>query len=112
VLVTSDHAASGTAFGMVLAAGAAGAFLGTLVGSRIAQATGLRFTIAAAGALQGFTLVCAAVAPSILTLSIVWLVNGSELACSGRFPALFGSGSRRIGCSGESTSRRESSPAA
>lgn len=76
VLVTSELDAPGAAFGVVLAVGAFGAFLGTLVGGAAAKRVGVRATVAGAGALQAATLALAALAPSLLALAVAWLVNG------------------------------------
>lgn len=76
VLVTDELAASAAAFGAVLAAGAAGAFAGSLVGSRLATTHGPRVTLTGAVALQGATLACAALSRSVWILALVWFANG------------------------------------
>lgn len=76
VLVTDTLAASAAAFGALLAAGAAGAFLGTLIGARIASAIGTRGTLAGALALQGVALLAVAAAPSLPMVAALWFLNG------------------------------------
>jgi len=76
VLVTDELDASGDAFGAVLAIGAAGAFLGTLIGSRLAVLLGTRLSLSGAVALQAITLGAAAFAPSIFVLAVLWFLNG------------------------------------
>lgn len=76
VLVTDTLAASAAAFGVLLATGAAGAFLGTLIGARIAAAIGARGTLTGSIALQGVALVAVAAAQSLPVVAALWFLNG------------------------------------
>lgn len=76
VLVTDQLGAPEFAFGLVLAAGAAGAFVGSLIGSRIAATHGPRVTLAGAVAIQGVTLGAAGLSPSAPVLALLWFANG------------------------------------
>ncbi|MBK5223558.1 MAG: MFS transporter [Acidimicrobiia bacterium] len=76
VLVTIELRAPGFTFGAVLAAGALGAFAGSLAGRRIAGAIGIRAALSGAVAVQGATLVVAAITDSALLLVVVWFLNG------------------------------------
>lgn len=76
VIVTDDLGGSGAAFGVLLAIGAAGAFLGTLLAARVASTIGTRATLSGSVALQGVTLAAVAVAPSLPVVSLLWFLNG------------------------------------
>jgi MFS family permease len=76
VLVTDELDGSAVAFGVLLAVGAGGAFLGSLVGARVSSALGTRTTLAGCVALQGATLAAVALAPSVPVVSVLWFVNG------------------------------------
>jgi len=76
VLVTDELDASDAIFGPLLAVGAAGAFLGTLIGAPLAERIGPRLSLTGAVALQGVTLGAAAVAPSLPVLAVLWFLNG------------------------------------
>lgn len=76
VLVTIELGAPDFTFGAVLAAGALGAFAGSLMGRRIAKAIGVRATLSGAVAAQGATLVAAALIDSALLLVVLWFLNG------------------------------------
>ena len=76
VLVTIELDAPAIAFGAALAAGALGAFAGSLTGRRIAAAIGVRATLTGAVAAQGATLVAAAISKSALLLVVLWFFNG------------------------------------
>lgn len=76
VLVTIELGAPGYTFGLVLAAGAVGAFAGSLAGSRIAGAIGTRATLSGAVLAQGATLAAAALANSPLLVVALWFFNG------------------------------------
>ena len=76
VLVTDELEASGGAFGVVLAIGAVGAFLGTLIGAPLATRIGTRSSLSGAVALQAITLGVAAAAPSLPVLAALWFLNG------------------------------------
>lgn len=76
VLVTIELRAPDLVFGAVLAAGAAGAVAGSLMGRRIADAVGVRATLAGAVAVQGATLAAAAASDSTALLGAAWFLNG------------------------------------
>lgn len=76
VLVTDDLDASAPAFGVLLAVGAAGGFLGSTSGGRISAALGIRATLAGAVALQGATLLAVAAAGSLPVVAVLWFLNG------------------------------------
>ncbi|MCP3938108.1 MAG: MFS transporter [Actinomycetia bacterium] len=76
VLVTDELNAPTAAFGLVLAVGAAGAFLGTLVGAPLAARFGARLSLSGAVALQAVTLGAAAATPSLPVLAGLWFLNG------------------------------------
>jgi len=76
VVVTDDLDGSGAAFGLLLAIGAAGGFLGTLLGARVAAAIGTRATLSGCVALQGTTLAAVAIAPSLPVVAALWFLNG------------------------------------
>lgn len=76
VLVTDELDASGAAFGLVLATGAVGAFLGTLIGAPLAARIGPRLSLSGAVALQALALGAAAAAPSVPVLAGLWFLNG------------------------------------
>jgi len=61
---------------VLLTAGALGALAGTLVGSRVASAVGLRTALAGAVALQGATLFAIASARSVPLVAALWFANG------------------------------------
>lgn len=63
-------------FGVVLACGAAGAFVGTLVGGRAARRLGTRATLAGSTLLEGIALAALAWSPSIVVLAVIWFVAG------------------------------------
>ena len=76
VLVTDDLDASAFAFGVLLAAGAGGAFLGSLSGARVVDAFGARATLAGCVALQGATLAAVAATRSLPAVEALWFING------------------------------------
>ncbi|HSP03156.1 MAG TPA: MFS transporter [Acidimicrobiales bacterium] len=76
VLVTEELDGSAVAFGVVLAIGAGGAFLGSLAGARVSSAIGTRATLSGCVALQGATLAAASIAPSLPAVAALWLANG------------------------------------
>lgn len=76
VLVTDELDGSATTFGVLLAVGAFGAFVGTLVGGRLALRFGPQLTLSGAIAAQAITLALAARSTSIEWLGLVWLLNG------------------------------------
>jgi predicted MFS family arabinose efflux permease len=76
VLVVDELEGSAVAFGVLLAIGAGGAFIGALCGARVASAIGTRATLAGCVAVQGITLAALAVAPSMPVVAALWFVNG------------------------------------
>jgi MFS family permease len=76
VMVTDELDGSEASFGLVLAIGAAGAFLGTLIGAPAAARLGPRVALTGAVALQATALVTAAAASSAPALAALWFVNG------------------------------------
>lgn len=76
VLVTIELDAPEIAFGAALAAGALGAFVGSLTSRRIATVIGVRMTLTAAVAAQGVTLVAAAISNSAPLVVVLWFLNG------------------------------------
>lgn len=76
VLVTDELDASEASFGVVLAVGAAGAFVGTLVAGAVATRVGTRRVLTSAVAVQGTSIVVAATVDSIVVLAALWFVNG------------------------------------
>jgi MFS family permease len=76
VVVTDALGGSGAAFGLLLAIGAAGGFLGTLFGARVAAVIGTRATLSGCVALQGATLAAVAIAPSVHIVAGLWFLNG------------------------------------
>ncbi len=76
VMVRTELEASATAFGIVLAVGAIGAFLGTLFGPRFSARRGPQFTLTSMGVLQALATAAAAVAPSLIALAALWFAGG------------------------------------
>jgi MFS family permease len=78
VLLVDDTAAGGAAwpFGVVLACGAIGAFLGTLFGGRLARRFGTRATLATATLVEGIALAGMALPTSVVGLAVIWFVGG------------------------------------
>ncbi len=76
VVVTAELNGSGAAFGLLLAIGAAGGFIGTLLGARVAATIGTRTTLSGCVALQGATLAAVAIAPSLPVVAALWFLNG------------------------------------
>lgn len=76
VLVTDELNAPGAAFGFVLLAGAAGAFVGAFLGAPLAARIGPRLSLSGAVALQAMALGAAAAAPSLPVLAGLWFLNG------------------------------------
>ncbi len=79
--VAGGHAWS---FGVVLACGAVGAFVGTLLGSRLAQRFGTRAMLATTTLLEGFALAAMAAPTSVVLLAAIWFVGG--LPAGARIP--------------------------
>jgi MFS family permease len=76
VLVTDELNGSAASFGLVLAVGAVGAFVGTLIGGPLAARVGPRISLSGAVALQATTLGAAAASSSVLALAALWFLNG------------------------------------
>ena len=76
VLVTDELGGGAAAFGLVLAIGAVGAFVGTLVGAPLSARFGPRATLSIAVAFQAVTLAAAAFASSVWLLAVAWFANG------------------------------------
>lgn len=76
VLVDQELSESALTFGIVLAAGAIGAFGGSLTGSRVASTLGRRTTLTGAVILQGLALIAMAAADTGWQLVVVWFVAG------------------------------------
>ncbi len=76
VLVTGELDGSEAAFGVLLAVGAAGAFVGTLVGDSVSSRCGPQVALTGALAIQAVTLGAAAASQSLVWLGVVWFFNG------------------------------------
>ncbi len=76
LLVLDTSGGPAWSFGVVLACGAVGAFLGTRVGSRVSTRFGTRTTLAGATAFEGAALATLAVADSVPVLALIWFVAG------------------------------------
>lgn len=76
VLVTIELGAPDYTFGLVLAAGAAGAVAGSLAGGRIARAVGVRATLSGTVLIQGAALAALAIASSPPLVGVLWFLNG------------------------------------
>ena len=74
LLVLESAGGPAWSFGVVLACGAAGAFLGTLASGRLARRFGPRATLSIATALDGLGLAALAVSTSVPVLAAVWFV--------------------------------------
>ena len=75
-LVRRELEGSAHVFGAVLAAGAIGAFAGSLIGGRVAEKLGRRTTLAGAVLLQGLALIGMASASHTWQLIAIWLLAG------------------------------------
>ncbi len=76
VFVTIELDASDLTFGIVLAAGAAGAVAGALAGARAVRAVGTRAILSGAVLAQGATLAATATATAPLLVVALWFLNG------------------------------------
>lgn len=74
LLVLESAGGPAWSFGVVLACGAAGAFLGTLASGRLVRRFGPRVTLSIATALDGLGLAALAVSTSVPVLAVVWFV--------------------------------------
>lgn len=75
-LVRRELETSAFTFGLVLAAGALGAFGGSLAGNRVVNALGRRRTLAGAVVLQGLALMAMAGAEAQWQLVTIWFLGG------------------------------------
>lgn len=76
LLVLESAGGPAWSFGAVLACGAAGAFLGTLVSSSLARRFGARASLAGATCLEGIALATMAISTSVPVLAAIWFVGG------------------------------------
>ena len=79
LLVLLVRAAAGErpwAFGLVLACGAVGALLGTLVGAAVAARVGVRAVLSVATLIEGAALASMAATSSVAVLCAVWFLGG------------------------------------
>ncbi len=76
VLVTIELGAPAYTFGLVLAAGAAGAVAGSLAGARIARVIGVQATLSGAVLIQGASLATLAIAGTPPLVGVLWFLNG------------------------------------
>jgi MFS family permease len=76
LLVLDTSGGPAWSFGVVLACGAVGAFLGTRLGSRVSTRVGTRATLAGATAIEGAALAALAIADSVPTLAVIWFLAG------------------------------------
>ena len=76
VVVTDELEASALAFGVLLAIGAGGAFVGSLFGARVSASVGTRATLSGCVAVQGATVAAVAIAPSVPVVAALWFLNG------------------------------------
>ncbi len=75
LLVLESAGGPAWSFGVVLACGAAGAFIGTLVSGRLVRRFGTRTTLTLATGLDGLGLAALAIFPSVPLLAVVWFVG-------------------------------------
>lgn len=76
ILVVDVAAGSALSFGVILAAGAVGAFVGSLLGSRFALRFGPRSTLASSTLMEGAALMVMASTTSVPVLLAVWFLHG------------------------------------
>lgn len=76
LLVLDTSGGPAWSFGVVLACGAVGAFLGTRVGGRVSARSGTRATLAGATAFEGAALCALAIADSVPVLALIWFLAG------------------------------------
>lgn len=82
VLAKNELGGSDAAFGIVLAAGAVGAFLGTFVGGPLAARFGARSAFTGAVVVQAITVVAAALSGSVVVLGVCWFANGIPIGAT------------------------------
>ena len=76
ILVTDELGGSALTFGLILAVGAVGAFVGSLTGSRLSRAFGPRATLSAATLAQGVALIAMSTSTSVPVALLFWFVHG------------------------------------
>ncbi len=77
VLLVLDNAGGPAwSFGVVLACGAVGAFIGTRVGGRLSRRFGTRAMLAALTLVEGIALAAMALSTSVVVLAVIWFVGG------------------------------------
>lgn len=76
LLVLDSAGGPAWSFGAVLACGAVGAFLGTLVGGRVSRRWGTRVTLTGATLLEGIALAAMAASRSVPVLAVIWFAGG------------------------------------
>jgi len=84
LLVLDGAGGSAWSFGVVLACGAIGAFIGTLLGGRLARRFGTRATLVTATILEGIALAAMALSTSVAALAVIWFLGG--LPAGARIP--------------------------
>lgn len=76
VLVRDAADAPAWTFGLVLAGGALGAFVGTTTGARLTRRFGARATLTVATVVEAVALATMAVTTSVAALAVIWLAAG------------------------------------
>lgn len=76
LLVLDTAGGPAWSFGLVLACGAGGAFVGTLIGGRLSKRFGTRATLATATFVEGVALGAMASSTSVAVLAAIWFVGG------------------------------------
>jgi len=84
LLVLDSAGGPAWSFGAVLACGAIGAFVGTLLSDRISRRCGTRAVLATATAVEGFALAAMASSTSVVALAAIWFLGG--LPAGARIP--------------------------
>ncbi len=84
LLVLDSAGGPAWSFGAVLACGAVGAFLGTVLGSRLSRRVGIRAVLSTATAVEGLALAAMAVSTSVVALAAIWFLAG--LPAGARIP--------------------------
>lgn len=76
LLVLDDAEGPAWSFGAVLACGAVGAFVGTLLGSKLAARFGTRAVLTTATWFEGIALAGMALSTSVVVLAVIWFLGG------------------------------------
>ena len=76
LLVLDSAGRPAWSFGVVIACGAVGAFIGTLLGGRLARRFGTRAVLAISTLLEGLALAAMALSASVPVLAAVWFFGG------------------------------------